>query len=577
MKQEITRLRTVMKEHGLDGYLVPTTDFHGSEYVNDYFKCRQYLSGFTGSNGTLLVTEDDARLWTDSRYFIQAAKQLDGTGISMMKCQQPGVPEIEDYLPTIAGEGFKLGFDGRIVSFQNGEKYAASCEVVYDVDLVDEIWEDRPAINASKIYALPDAVTGEKATFKLSRVQKALAEDGVDYHLITSLEDIAWLFNLRGDDVADTPVFFAFALLTPKDARLYILDETFDPALVPAGVTVLPYLQIFEDLKTLSVGKCLLNKRLVSYALMQALPADMEIVNGAGPIELMKAVKNSVEIAATRHAHIKDGAAMANFIYWLKKNAGKMEITEVSASEYLKQCRYAQDGLIELSFETMAGYGVNAASIHYDTQLGHPCYLKDEGLLLVDSGGQYIDGGTTDITRTISLGTLTREMQEHYTMVLQAYLALEHAQFTAETTGRELDQLPREKVKAAGSCYQYDTGHGVGHILSVHEGPRMIGPTDNHILPGMITSNEPGIYIEGSHGVRIESELLCVENPDGSRSFECITMCPLDRAAILPELLTDEELTWVNAYHREVYQKLAPLLEEDIKRWLAEETKEITR
>lgn len=577
MKQEITRLRTVMKEHGLDGYLVPTTDFHGSEYVNDYFKCRQYLSGFTGSNGTLLVTEDDARLWTDSRYFIQAAKQLDGTSISMMQCQQPGVPEIEDYLPTIAGEGFKLGFDGRIVSFQNGEKYAASCEVVYDLDLVDEIWENRPAIKASKIYALPDAVTGEKATFKLSRVQKTLAEDGIDYHLITSLEDIAWLFNLRGDDVADTPVFFAFALITSNDARLYILDETFDKELVPAGVIVLPYLQVFEDLKGLASGKCLLNKRLVSYSLMQSIPETVEVVNGAGPIELMKAIKNSVEIAATRHAHIKDGAAMANFIYWLKKNAGKMEITEVSASEYLKQCRYAQDGLIELSFETMAGYGVNAASIHYDTQLGHPCYLKDEGLLLVDSGGQYIDGGTTDITRTISLGTLTREMQEHYTMVLQAYLALEHAQFTAETTGRELDQLPREKVKAAGSCYQYDTGHGVGHILSVHEGPRMIGPTDNHILPGMITSNEPGIYIEGSHGVRIESELLCVENPDGSRSFECITMCPLDRAAILPELLTDEELTWVNAYHREVYQKLAPLLEEDIKRWLAEETKEITR
>lgn len=577
MKQEITRLRTVMKEHGLDGYLVPTTDFHGSEYVNDYFKCRQYLSGFTGSNGTLLVTEDDARLWTDSRYFIQAAKQLDGTGISMMQCQQPGVPEIEDYLPTIAGEGFKLGFDGRIVSFQNGEKYAASCEVVYDLDLVDEIWENRPAIKASKIYALPDAVTGEKATFKLSRVQKTLAEDGIDYHLITSLEDIAWLFNLRGDDVADTPVFFAFALITSNDARLYILDETFDKELVPAGVIVLPYLQVFEDLKGLASGKCLLNKRLVSYSLMQSIPETVEVVNGAGPIELMKAIKNSVEIAATRHAHIKDGAAMANFIYWLKKNAGKMEITEVSASEYLKQCRYAQDGLIELSFETMAGYGVNAASIHYDTQLGHPCYLKDEGLLLVDSGGQYIDGGTTDITRTISLGTLTREMQTHYTMVLQAYLALEHAQFTAETTGRELDQLPREKVKAAGPCYQYDTGHGVGHILSVHEGPRMIGPTDNHILPGMITSNEPGIYIEGSHGVRIESELLCVENPDGSRSFECITMCPLDRAAILPELLTDEELTWVNAYDREVYQKLAPLLEEDIKRWLAEETKEITR
>lgn len=577
MKQEITRLRAAMKSRGLDGYLVPTTDFHGSEYVNDYFKCRQYLSGFTGSNGTLLITEDDARLWTDSRYFIQAAKQLAGTGISMMQCQQPGVPEIEDYLPTIAGDGFRLGFDGRIVSYNHGEKYAASCEVIYDLDLVDEIWDDRPAIKASKIYTLPDAVTGETADSKLSRVQAALAAEGMDYHLLTSLEDIAWLFNLRAGDVADTPVFFAFALLTPKNTRLYLLDETFDTALVPAGVTVLPYLQVFEDLKGLASGKCLLNKRLVSYSLMQSIPETVEVVNGAGPIELMKAIKNSVEIAATRHAHIKDGAAMVNFIYWLKKNVGKMEITEVSASEYLKQCRFDQKGLIELSFETMAGYGINAASIHYDTTLGHPCYLKEEGFLLVDSGGQYIDGGTTDITRTISLGALTREMQEHYTMVLQAYLALEHAQFTAETTGRELDQLPREKVKAAGPCYQYDTGHGVGHILSVHEGPRMIGPTDNHMLPGMITSNEPGIYIEGSHGVRIESELLCVENPDGSRSFECITMCPLDRAAILPELLTEEELTWVNAYHREVYQKLAPLLTEEVRSWLAEETKEITR
>lgn len=577
MKQEIIRLRAAMKAHNLDGYLVPTTDFHGSEYVNDYFKCRQFLSNFTGSNGTLLVTADDARLWTDSRYFIQAAKQLEGTGISMMKCLQPGVPEIDEYLPTIAGDGFRLGFDGRIVNYKDGKKYADCCQVVYDVDLVDEIWEERPAIKASSIYQLPESVTGETAASKLARVQEALARCGTDYHLLTSLEDIAWLFNLRGDDVADTPVFFAFALITPKDARLYILDEGFDTALVPAGVTVLPYLQFFEDIKSLSAGTCLLNERVVSYAIMQSLPEGVEVVNGASPIELMKAIKNPVEIAATKNAHIKDGAAMANFIYWLKQNAGKMEITEVSASEYLKQCRYGQEGLIELSFETMAGYGVNAASIHYDTQLGHPCYLKDEGFLLVDSGGQYIDGGTTDITRTISLGALTREMQEHYTMVLQGYLALEHARFTAETTGRELDQLPREKVAPAGPCYEYDTGHGVGHILSVHEGPRMIGPTDNPILPGMITSNEPGIYIEGKHGVRIESELLCVENPDGSRQFECITICPLDRAAILPEMLTAEELGWVNDYHREVYEKLAPLLSEEVRSWLAEETKEITK
>lgn len=575
MNEKLDALRASMKAHKIDAYLVPTTDFHGSEYVNDYFKCRKYLSGFTGSNGTLLITQTDARLWTDSRYFIQAPKQLKGSGISMMKCQQPGVPEIPEYLPAIAcSEDFCLGFDGRVVSCNDGAKYASVCKVKYDVDLVGEIWQDRPPINPSKIYRLPLSVTGCPAEEKLARLQSVLKERKIDYHLITSLEEIAWLFNLRGNDVQDTPVFFAFALITQNSAKLYIMDESFRGL---SGVTLHPYFKIFEDLQHLKEGKCLLNKRTASYSLVQALPSCIEIVDESSPVELMKAVKNAAEIAATKHAHIKDGAAMADFIYWLKKNVGAMPITELSACDYLRRCRYAQDGLIELSFETMAGYGVNGASIHYDPILGDPCYLKPSGFLLVDSGGQYIDGGTTDITRTISLGPLTQQMKEHYTMVLRAYLRLEHARFTPKTPGRELDRLAREEIAEAGLDYRYDTGHGVGHILSVHEGPRMIGPTDNCLLPGMITSNEPGIYIEGSHGIRIESELLCVEKSKDHYEFECITICPLDRAAILPETLSDEELSWVNSYHQEVYEKLSPLLSEEVKEWLREETKPLSK
>ena len=616
VKPEITRLREVMKAHGIDGYIVPTTDFHGSEYVNDYFKCRKYLSNFTGSHGTLLITQDDARLWTDSRYFIQAPKQLEGTGISLMKCLTPGYPELEDYLPQIADENFVLGFDGRVVSLRDGEKYAAACKVKYDVDLVDLIWEDRPAIKASKVYALPESLTGESYTAKLARVQAALADAGIDYHLTTSLEEIAWLFNLRGDDIPYTPVFFAFALISPTWARLYLLDDTFAGL---EGVTTLPYLQVFEDLKelealeadassatdasvadwkTLEIAespdrkRILLNARAASYALIKAIPESVEIVNAPSPIELMKAQKNAVEIAATKAAQVEDGVAMTNFIYWLKHEAfggraggagganANAAPTELSTCEYLEGCRRARPSCIDLSFETMAGYGINGASIHYDTNMGHPCPLSPRGFLLVDSGGQYMDGkticGTTDVTRTISLGPLTQEEKEHYTMVLKSYLALANAKFETETHGSELDDIAKSVLREAGlPVYNYDTGHGVGHLLSVHEGPRMIGPTDNPMLPGMMVSNEPGIYIEGSHGIRIENELLVVDAGSGNRKFEQISWIPMDRAAILPEMLTVEERVWLNTYHAEVYDKLSAHLDEPVRAWLAEETAEI--
>lgn len=580
MKKEIIRLREVMKDHGIDGYLVPTTDFHGSEYVNDYFKCRRYLSQFTGSNGTLLITQDEALLWTDSRYFVQAPKQLEGTGISMMKCQTPGVPEIPEYLPMIANEDFVLGFDGRVVSYNDGVKYASACKVRHDVDLVDLIWEDRPAISPSKIYCLSETLTGESYTSKLQRLQNCLRDESLDYHLIPCLEEIAWLFNLRGEDVKYTPVFFAFALITPDSAKLYVLDPDFEGL---TGVTTLPYLQIFDDLKSLKQGKCLVSKRIVSYTLMEAIPDDVEIIDGPSPVELMKAQKNKVEIEGTKKAQMLDGAAMTNFIYWLKHNvaSGEVSATELSACDKLESYRKANPALLDLSFETMAGYGVNGASIHYDTMMGDPCPLLQSGFLLVDSGGQYMDEeasicGTTDVTRTISLGPLTKEMKEHYTIVLRAYLALAHAEFDASQAGETLDKIAKDVAAEAGPVYSYDTGHGVGHLLSVHEGPRMIGRTDKPMLPGMIVSNEPGIYIDGSHGIRIENELLVTDLGDGHRGFEQISWIPMDRAAILPEKMTAEEIDWLNDYHREVYEKIAPLLDEPVRQWLKEETATIT-
>lgn len=579
MREQLTKLRALMAARHIDAYLIPTTDFHGSEYVNDYFKCRRYVSGFTGSAGTLLVTPDEAWLWTDGRYFLQAADQLAGTGIGLMKEKEPGVPTIAEYLASLAGRSdaaFRLGFDGRVVDCTAGERFAELCsDIEYELDLVGEIWEDRPQIQPSEIYALPESVTGESAASKLFRLREYLKDNGAQCHLMTSLEEIAWLFNLRGSDVANTPVFFAFALITGQEARLYVMDRHLPPV---DGVTVLPYLQIFEDIKTLDAETILLDQEVVSYALIKSLPKKTRIISGRNPVSLMKALKNPAEIAATRRAHVKDGAAMVRFLCWLKQSVSAVDLTEVSAADYLERCRRAQEGCFDLSFPTIAGYGPNGAIVHYDPMLSGGSPLKAEGLLLVDSGGQYTDG-TTDITRTIALGPLTEEMKRHYTLVLRSHIALARAVFPAGTTGAELDRIARKPLRDQGLDFNHGTGHGVGHILSVHEGPQRIAETGTAcpFYPGMITSNEPGVYIEGSHGIRLENEILCVEKENGSYGFETITLCPFDREAILPELMTDEELSWLNRYHEQVREILLPLVDEETGRWLTEATAEIRR
>lgn len=568
MRTQILDLRKKMKEHQIDAYLIPTNDFHGSEYINDYFKCREFISGFTGSAGTLIITMDEACLWTDGRYFLQAAAQLAGSGITLMKMGEPGVPDIFQYLQQKLEKDQVLGFDGRVTSIS--DKMEASFNICSEYDLVDEIWPDRPAVKPSSIYALDDSVTGKSAESKLGALHIYLENKNVDYFLTTNLEEIAWLYNLRGSDIPCTPVFFAFLLVTPEEDRLYVLDDTFKQR------KVYPYTQFFEDIKHLPAGTLLLNRESTNYAIMHSIPECVKTVSETSPLALMKCRKNSAEIAGTKNAHLKDGAAMAEFLCWLKSNIGKTEITEISASDYLEACRRSKEGCFDLSFDTISGYADNGAIIHYSATPETNKVLEPHGLYLVDSGGQYTDG-TTDITRTISLGPLTDEMKLHYTAVLKGHIALATARFAKGTTGADLDAITRRPVLDTGQNYNHGTGHGVGHILSCHEGPQTISPRGGSvpILPGMINSNEPGIYIAGSHGIRLENEILCVESGDGMYQFETITFCPFDKEAIIKENLTEDELAWLNDYHSEVYEKISPLVNAEIKTWLREATSEL--
>lgn len=555
-----------MSEHNIDAYIIQTNDFHGSEYINDHFKCREFMSGFTGSAGTLIVTKEDALLWTDGRYFLQAAAQLDGSGITLMKSGEPGVPTITEYLQKTLTPEKTLGFDGRVTAIS--PEIEKICHICSKYDLVGEIWSDRPAIKPSRIYQLDESVTGKSAEAKLETLRAYLQQKGFDYHLTTNLEEIAWLYNLRGNDIPRTPVFFAFLLITPEEEKLYVLNNSYKRR------QTYPYTQFFDDIQKLTAGKMLLKKDAVNYAVLKAIPSHVEVVSQTSPLALMKCRKNKTEIAATKNAHIKDGAAMVEFLCWLKTNIDKTEITEISASDHIEKCRCQQEGCYDLSFDTISGYAENGAIIHYSATPETNKTLKPEGFLLVDSGGQYMDG-TTDITRTIALGPLNDEMKVHYTAVLKGHIALATAKFDKGTTGADLDKLARRPINDIGQNYNHGTGHGVGHLLSCHEGPQTISPRGSGvpILPNMICSNEPGIYIEGSHGIRLENEILCIENSNGKYEFETITFCPFDKDAIIKSALTTDELEWLNTYHFQVYERISPYVSESTKKWLHEATK----
>ena len=572
MRKQLEELRVQMKKHNIDIYIVPTTDYHGSEYVNDYFKCREYISGFTGSAGTLAVTQDTAALWTDGRYFLQAEAQLSGSGIELMKEGTEGVPTLEQYIEALSCEKqdrkLRLGFDGRVVSAVQGSRFEAFAEVVWDIDLAGEIWKDRPEIKPSHIYELDISAAGETFRSKLARVRREMGD--CDFLLVTKLEQIAWLYNLRGDDVEHTPVFFAFALIGRDTDAFYVMDDSFKRE------NTRPYMQIFDDLKSLRNCSLSLEKSGTSYALAGCLHSSVDITDETNPIELMKAVKNDTEIACTRNAHIRDGAAMVKFLYWIKNKAGRQYITEISAADYLEECR-RQQGAYDLSFDTIAGYEEHGAIIHYQATKQSDVQIKPEGFLLVDSGGQYRDG-TTDITRTIALGPVTCDRRYAYTAVLKSNIRLAAAKFRYETTGAELDVIARKPLKDRGFDFNHGTGHGVGHMLSVHEGPNTISRRGDKccIVPGMITSDEPGVYFAGEYGIRLENEILCIEEGDGL-CFETITLCPFDREAIEVNMLEDDELEFLNRYHSRVYDTLKEYLDEDEARWLLKQTEPLHR
>lgn len=573
VKERIEELRKLMKEHGIDLYIIPTSDYHQSEYVGEYFGARKYMSGFTGSAGTLIVGLDEARLWVDGRYHIQAEKQTANTGITLMKMGLAGVDTINEYLEKNADK--TVGFDGRVMSYQ--EVLNMKNKVISNVDLVNEIWHDRPSISHEPAFIYDEKYCGESRGSKLQRLRKAMKD--CNHHIITSLDDIVWLFNIRGNDVPCNPVVLSYALINQEDAYLYVQDGVIDAKIEAIlkrdSIYIKNYNDIYDDVEKLT-GKVLLDKQIVNYEICRRL--NCEIVNGPNPTQLFKAIKNKTEIEATKYAHIKDGVAVTKFMYWLKTNVGKIPMDEVSISDKLEEFRKAQKDFYDLSFDTICAYKENAALMHYKAEPGKCATVTNEGLLLIDSGGQYFDG-TTDITRTFVLGNISDIERRDYTVALKALLRLQDARFIAGTTGPNLDLFAREMVYKYNLDYRCGTGHGVGHFLNVHEGPNGFRPKDRPgsnamcaFEPGMITTDEPGIYIENSHGVRHENELLCIETANNEYGqflrFEPITMVPFDLDGLDLNLLSNHEIEQINEYHQLVFDTIAPYLTSEEKSWL---------
>ena len=593
IKKRVSDLQNLLKEKGISAVIIPTDDFHMSEYVGDYFKARNYFSGFTGSAGVMVVTQDEANLWVDGRYFIQAERQLEGTGIIQRNMGEPGVPTIEEYILGKVGEGEVLAFDGRVISYNSGKFYAEElgkkgARINTEEDIPGILWKDRPAMSAEKAYVLPVEFSGKTVQDKLGDVRAVMAEKGTDVHVITSLDDIAWLYNIRGNDVLCTPVVLSYAVVTMDKAYIFanpsVFDEDVMAHLTASGVEVKPYEEVYRFLKTVDKeSKVLIDTTKANYAIVSSIEA--EVVSAPNPEMEMKAVKNPVEQENFRISHIQDGVAVTKFMYWLKKNAGKVPMTEYTAQEYLSQLRYERPNNLGLSFTPISGYKENAAMMHYSANPETAKEITNEGMLLVDSGGHYWEG-STDITRTFVLGPISDEIKEHYTAVVRGVIGVSKAKFLHGCVGMTLDILSRGPIWDLDLDYKCGSGHGIGYLLNVHEGPqgfrwRMLpGRNEGAVLTeGMITTIEPGIYIEGSHGIRVENEILCRKgafNEYGQfMEFETITFAPIDLDGIDPQYMTKAEIEWLNNYHAQVFEKISPYLTAEETEWLKEYTRAI--
>ncbi|GHV80392.1 Xaa-Pro aminopeptidase [Spirochaetia bacterium] len=593
--ERVEALRAQMKAAGISAYVIPSADFHQSEYVGDHFKAREFISGFDGSAGTVVVTPEDARLWTDGRYFIQAAHQLAGSGISLMKMGTPGFPAVTEFLVTVLHDGDTLGFDGRLISMGEGLEFeealaGKNVTIDYEKDLVDAVWKGRPPLANEKAWLHEEKYAGESTASKVARVRAEMKKRGATSHVITSLDDIGWLFNIRGNDVAYSPLVLGYAFLTEDRAYLFVDADKLNSAILAnlgtVGTEVKPYNGIYEFIKTLSAEeKLLVDTMKINYAIYNNIPPGVTKIKAPNPSSLMKAMKNEVEARGMRSAQQKDAVAFAKFMYWLKTAVGKEDITEISAEKKLDEFRAGQEGFMGPSFEPISAYGDHAAIVHYAPTLEEQYTLKAEGLYLSDTGGNYPEG-TTDITRTFVLGTVTAEMKKHFTAVARSMIGLSRAKFLRGCRGYNLDILARLPMWELGIDYKHGTGHGVGNLLNIHEGPTgfrwNIVPAKNETTPfeeGMYITDEPGIYIEGSHGIRLENELLvrkfAQSGDDTFLEFETMTFVPIDLDGIIPEDLTGPERDFLNSYHAEVFARVSPYLSVEEAAWLRDYTKPV--
>ncbi len=594
IRKRIEELRSLMKKDGISYYYVTTADYHNSEYVDDHFKEREFLSGFTGSNGNLLIGEKKAGLWTDGRYFLQAGQELEGTGITLFRQGEEGVPTVEEFLGEELKEGQLLAFDGRRVSVREGKKLEKAIldkggVLNYQTDYSSRIWKERPARKANPIFLLSEEVCGKSVSEKLEEVRQELRALDCDALVLSKLDDIMWLFNIRGSDVECNPVALSYSIITSDGCCLFLQKEALGEderrELVSRQIEILEYDSFEKELgRRIRGKKVLLDDANSNFSIYKAAKEHGAILLSDNPTQLAKAKKNETELARIRRAYEKDSLAVCRFMRWLKENVGKISMTELSAGAYMDELRRKTEGFLDLSFPTICGYGENGAIVHYQADENSCKVIEPRGMLLVDSGGQYLEG-TTDVTRTYALGEVTGEMKLHFTLVAMGMLRLLNAKFLYGCTGRNLDILARLPLWERGLDYKHGTGHGIGYILNVHEGPQSLRwqwvPQGKETIleEGMLLSNEPGIYIGDSHGIRIENIMAVrkgIKNSEGQfMEFEGLTYAPIDLELIDPSVMEQRDIDNLNRYHRQVYEKMAPLMTKEEVVWLKKVTSPI--
>lgn len=591
IKDRIELLRNAMKEAGVSACIIPGTDPHASEYIADYWKEREWISGFNGSAGTILVTLDNAGLWTDSRYFLQGAQQIEGTGITLMKM---GLPETLDIVPWLMENlkpGDKVGVNAQMFSVNAFASMKSNFNMVgidlISIDLIAKVWTERPALPKNSFFVFDTQYSGVSTQDKLNNLRLALKKERAHVFAMSALDDIAWFFNIRGNDVSFNPVVIAFALVEEDKVSLFVdedklTDETrsyFDNQ----HISIAPYLSIYDRLKEINPSKTILiDGAKFNQSLFESIPVACTIRNTMSPVFKLKSIKNDVEMAGVRNAMLKDGVALSKFFIWLERELPTGKLTEVNIDEKLYEFRSQQEYFKGESFSTIAGFGPHGAIVHYKAEPETAYVLNDKNILLLDSGGQYLDG-TTDITRTVALGTPTIKQKTDFTLVLKGHIALATAIFPVGTRGSQLDILARKSMWNLGINYGHGTGHGVGHFLNVHEGPQNIRMDENPVTlqVGMFMSNEPGLYRTDEYGIRIENliHVIPAMNSEFGQflQFETVTLFPIDQGLIDVEMLTDEELNWLNDYHKKVYNTISPRLTEEEREWLSRKCSKLKR